>query len=163
MKSSAIKPCLTYAAVSDSGAHLRSLWTWDLLPIARRVERELGWSREFVLRVELEYRRFIALAVLEPADRLGMQGPVDEFWHQHILFTVDYHRFCRAVAGGYIHHAPHQAESPEGVGSYQRTLALLERHFDKVDEAVWPRIGANSCNNCASCDKIGEQEVVTRL
>jgi len=162
MKSSAIKPCLMAAAVGDSGADLRSLRTWDLSPIARRVERELGWSWKFVLRVEREYRHFIALAVLEPADRLGMQGPVDEFWHRHILFTQDYHRFCHAVAGGYIHHSPHEAETHAGGGSYQRTLALLERRFGKVDEAVWPRIGANSCNNCASCDKVGERDVLTR-
>lgn len=31
---------------------------------------------------------------------------VDEMWHNFILFTVDYHKFCEEYLGGYKHHSP---------------------------------------------------------
>lgn len=31
---------------------------------------------------------------------------LDEMWHEFILFTQDYDRFCREYLGGYIHHEP---------------------------------------------------------
>jgi hypothetical protein len=30
----------------------------------------------------------------------------DELWHEFILYTRDYHRFCRHAFGGFLHHTP---------------------------------------------------------
>lgn len=31
---------------------------------------------------------------------------VDDLWHEFILYTREYHAFCKAAFGGYMHHVP---------------------------------------------------------
>lgn len=144
--------CVPFTVMSDSAA----IWSWDLTKIGERVAKRLGWTSDFTALVELEYRRFMALAALEPAAKLGMRGAVDEIWHEHIVSTRDYERFCRAVAGRFIHHEPQDHGEVRSADSYVRTLELLRRHFGDVTEAVWPTVGqsSTSCDSCACCDKI---------
>jgi len=33
---------------------------------------------------------------------------VDDYWHEFILFTREYHEFCMKAFGGYLHHTPNQ-------------------------------------------------------
>lgn len=42
------------------------------------------------------------------------QGIIDEYWHEFILITKDYHAFCDFYFGRYIHHTPQlaNADSP---------------------------------------------------
>ena len=39
------------------------------------------------------------------------QSVIDEYWHEFILSTKDYHAFCHSFFGRYIHHAP----TPDGI------------------------------------------------
>lgn len=32
--------------------------------------------------------------------------PLDKMWHEFILFTQEYHDFCREFFGSYLHHVP---------------------------------------------------------
>lgn len=38
------------------------------------------------------------------------QSIIDDYWHEFILSTMDYHDFCNKYIGRYIHHVP----TPEG-------------------------------------------------
>lgn len=49
---------------------------------------------------------------------------VDDAWHTFILFTVDYHAFCRRAFGNYLHHAP--AEAFRDGGKSHREFGLVE-------------------------------------
>src|SRR5437763_922512 len=53
-----------------------------------------------------ELKKFYALcrATGKP---LGMWSDiVDHVWHQHVLFTREYSRFCNRFLGSYLHHDP---------------------------------------------------------
>jgi hypothetical protein len=53
------------------------------------------------------------------SDKLGMHnGPVDDYWHMLITYTVTYHELCETCFGGYIHHEPAFGSpvSPEAFG-----------------------------------------------
>jgi hypothetical protein len=57
---------------------------------------------------------------VEHFDIFDQMGELDEMWHQFILMTVDYERFCLDVFGVFIHHDPEipklgsVAQYPEG-------------------------------------------------
>ena len=54
---------------------------------------------------ERELKRFLALCAMGGAKaRYGIGKPVDDLWHEFILFTKLYTEFCEKVAGKYIHH-----------------------------------------------------------
>lgn len=135
--------------------HIRALWRWDLSFVEERVGRCQGWAKEYCKAVAQEYRKFIELCASTGSAQLGLSGPVDCFWHEHILFTQDYHRFCEKVAGFYIHHRPSPSKTAADGGSYQTTLRLLKRRFGRIDEAFWPCSSTDGCDSCTACDKAG--------
>ncbi|WP_165246754.1 hypothetical protein [Paludisphaera soli] len=89
-----------------------------------------------------EYRRFLTLLI----DGAGPVAPcklVDEFWHQHILDSRTYARFCDRVAGRPLHHAP-SYEKPHGFHepAFRRTLALYRRRNGAEPPArIWAHMG----------------------
>lgn len=144
------------------GNHSDEIWSWNLVSVAERARKRMGWSVDFAALVEREYRRFMALGAITTGTTLGMCGPVDEFWHEHILYTRDYAAFCSAVAGKFIHHEPAQASLNPSARSYQLTLDLLELHFGSVSYDIWPSVANFNCgtDNCAMCDKVDSEEVI---
>jgi hypothetical protein len=123
---------------------------WDLTSTVRRMRTRLGWSPAYCLEVEREYRRFIRLVVAQPNHRLGMCGPVDELWHEHILDTVDYVSFCHEACGNYLHHVPRASRDDSG-SSYLQTLALLREWFGEINWRVWPSPDSAASSCCSQC------------
>jgi hypothetical protein len=102
------------------------------------------------------------VAVLKPAEALGMGGAADLFWHEHIIDTRGYQLFCDVVCGRFMHHTPQDdAKSSDGSGLI-RTLELIDKYFGPPSRNVWPVALAGECQNCAMCDKIGSDEVSPR-
>ena len=88
-----------------SKQHIRDL---DLTLVRATLIQKLGWMPEKALRMEVEYKRFLyALAHKGKDDIISppMQE-VDEFWHQHILFTRKYREDCQKIFGHYVDHTP---------------------------------------------------------
>ncbi len=82
----------------------------DLDPIKLKLmdaEEGQGWSREYVDRVELLYKRFLALLVTHPEETIAPSKDVDKFWHGHILDTLKYADDCQNVFGYFLHHFPY--------------------------------------------------------
>lgn len=72
--------------------------------------------------------------------RMVPSPDVDEAWHQFILFTADYDRYCRRTAGHFVHHAPFVAGRAVGgddVLAPDETLALLQRHGHPMHPDRW--------------------------
>lgn len=63
---------------------------------------------------------------------------VDEVWHQFILFTEDYHAFCRRFFGGYVHHYPSTVPTgaPGDTAAVQELFRLYLAHFGRLPR-VW--------------------------
>ena len=114
----------------------------SVLPFARRLARENGWSEVHAARVVIEYKRFAFLAVtaghvVTPSDA------VDQAWHLHLTYTRDYwQRFCPDILGRPLHHEPTAGgadESARHFEQYAQTLASYETAFGAVPPAdIWP-------------------------
>ncbi len=56
--------------------------------------------RGLVTQVSEEFRKFVAISMIEPNQVHAPSGPIDMFWHFMLLHTVDYAKFCDEVWGG---------------------------------------------------------------
>lgn len=82
----------------------------DLGPIKLKLtdpEEGQGWSREYVERMALAYKRFLTLLVKFPDETIAPTKDVDKFWHAHILDTQKYAADCENVFGYFLHHFPY--------------------------------------------------------
>lgn len=131
---------------------LSRLQGWELSNIRQRVQRRTGWSEEVLFYVEREYRRFISLAILMPSQMLGMAGPVDEFWHEHLLDTENYMMMCEDVVGTFVHHRPKDIGNATDAANYERTIFALKTYYGEAPEQIWPEV-EGPLVNCSRCDR----------
>lgn len=111
------------------------------LPFTSRLAREQGWSHAFAGRVSVEYKRFIALAVLA-GHPVSPSEAVDQVWHLHLVYTKSYWKdLCRDVLDREIHHSPTTGGHEEGekfADWYSRTLESYHRVFGEEPPAdIW--------------------------
>jgi hypothetical protein len=106
----------------------------DFSLLKRKLGDEKGWSPEYQSEVEGLYRQFLALNMIYPDRKICPTGPVDEFWHAHILDTRAYVRDCELLFGSFLHHFPYFGmRGPEDRAALQSAFdesrALFIRHF----------------------------------
>lgn len=75
--------------------------------LKRKLVEEEGMTVEEVEETEGLYRKFLALNARYPGQRICPNGPIDEFWHAHIVDTRAYAADCDAVFGQFLHHYPY--------------------------------------------------------
>jgi hypothetical protein len=75
--------------------------------LKKKLITEEGWTVEGCLEVENLYRMFLALKARYPERRFVPNGPIDDFWHAHILDTRAYEQDCQYMFGGFLHHFPY--------------------------------------------------------
>src|SRR5438132_1054586 len=79
----------------------------DFTMIKQKLVEEKGWTSEMCDEVEDLYRKFLALNVRYPSRKICPTGPIDEFWHAHILDTQAYGDNCQRLFGHMLHHYPY--------------------------------------------------------
>lgn len=79
----------------------------DFSMLRVKLVEEKGWTLEMCDEVEDLYRKFLALNVRYPDRKLCPTGPIDEFWHAHILDTRAYAADCDRLFGHFLHHFPY--------------------------------------------------------
>jgi hypothetical protein len=52
--------------------------------------------RQFFVAYRMSGKRFVSMP----------SRVADELWHEFILYTREYQRFCRRAFGGFMHHSP---------------------------------------------------------
>jgi hypothetical protein len=67
---------------------------------------------------------------------------IDEVWHQFILFTLEYTKFCERFFGRYVHHRPSNApelksKPPAGFPSFDVFRRRYEEIFGEPVPAAW--------------------------
>ena len=97
-------------------------------------EEGQGWSREYADKMELAYRRFLALMVKFPNETIAPTKDVDKFWHGHILDTMKYAEDCESVFGYFLHHFPYfgmrgEDDAKNLSAAAENMHALYEREF----------------------------------
>jgi hypothetical protein len=114
----------------------------DLDPIKVKLMHQAsgeGWTLEKADAVEFEYRRFLYLMKMFPAEQTAPLFDVDTFWHYHILDTQKYAADCQQIFGYFLHHFPYlglRGEDDEAahrqVGERMRELYLQTFGEDDV-------------------------------
>ncbi|HEV7399147.1 MAG TPA: hypothetical protein VGN84_02650 [Solirubrobacterales bacterium] len=72
---------------------------------------------------------------------------VDEAWHEFILDSLSYTRFCEVAFGGYLHHTPDEAMSTPMANTLGDTVRAWDRSAmgSSEESALWDlddRLGA---------------------
>jgi hypothetical protein len=137
--------------VSDPAVELalQKVATLDFSMLKRKLVEEKGWTKEFCDDVEGLYRKFLALNIRYAGEKICPTGPVDEFWHAHILDTRAYARDCDALFGEYLHHFPYFGmRGPEDRAAldaaFERSLNLYVTHF-----GIDPAAGDTQARSCS--------------
>ena len=123
---------------------------FDFTMLKRKLIEERGWTSEFCEDVESLYRQFLALNARYPDRKICPTGPVDAFWHAHILDTRAYERDCICVFGEYLHHFPYFGmRGPDDHAALQKNFCesrdLFIKHF-----GIDPTAGDILARSCSS-------------
>lgn len=129
-------------------AAVRQVETIDFSLLVSKLVAEKGWTVEQCQETKGLYRKFLALNVRYPDRKICPTGPVDDFWHAHILDTQAYAHDCDALFGRYLHHFPYFGmRGPEDRADLERSFAesvdLFIRHF-----GVDPTAGDTNARSC---------------
>ena len=74
-----------------------------------------------LLKVEAALRQFFRINAVSGRRPLAMPSQlVDDYWHEFILHTREYQRFCKDALGRFLHHTP--ASRIEGRDGQQRAI-----------------------------------------
>jgi hypothetical protein len=144
----------------------------DLSRVSRQVAKEHPeWTQGRLDAAIAEYRKFLCL-VKAGHNNISPCLDVDEIWHAHILFTMDYVRDCNKVFGFYMHHNPlddeeEERQETEDSGSvelqsqgFHNTFVAYQQVFGALPPAaVWGTTGleddlcARIAKSQESCEK----------
>jgi hypothetical protein len=122
----------------------------DFSMLKLKIIEEHGWTAEFCDEAESLYRQFLALNARYPDQKICPTGPIDEFWHAHILDTRAYMRDCQTVFGGYLHHFPYFGmRGPDDRAAleeaFRKSVELFITHF-----GIDPTAGDILARSCSS-------------
>lgn len=119
--------------------------------LATKIETALVSSELDAETAMQEVIRFLFLVAKIKAGRLTPSQRVDIAWHEFILFTQTYHRFCEECFGRFIHHHP-GGSSELNRKQFQDTLRVYEQYFGTPNPAYWP--GKRCDAECGACESI---------
>lgn len=127
---------------------LRRVGELDFTMLKRKLIEEKGWTPEMCEEVEGLYRQFLALNLRYPDRKICPSGPIDEFWHAHILDTRAYAADCDRLFGGMLHHFPYFGmRGPDDLAALERAFSesidLFIMHF-----GVDPTAGDSRARSC---------------
>ncbi len=70
---------------------------------------------------------------------------IDEIWHQFILCTEPYSKYCDSKFGCYIHHNP--TGKPE-VSAYTQTRLAAKARYGELNDEYWPVPNQETSGTC---------------
>jgi hypothetical protein len=120
----------------------------DFSMLKMKLQAEYGWTPERAVEAEELYRKFLALNLRYPDRKICPTGPIDEFWHAHILDTRAYAADCERLFGGPLHHFPYFGmRGPDDRADLERTfrdsIALFVTHY-----GIDPTAGDTQARGC---------------
>lgn len=118
----------------ELSAALEKVKLIDFSMLNRKFVEEHGWTTEYCHEVEDLYRKFLALNMRYPDKKICPTGPIDEYWHAHILDTRAYANDCDTLFGQFLHHFPYFGmRGPEDHANlqtaFEKSLDLFVIHF----------------------------------
>lgn len=89
-----------------------------------------------VPQLEIEFKKFIALAGLKIYPIAMISPLVDEVWHQFILFTKHYKEFCQNTVGFFVGHMPDTPKTPIPVAAGENLRMGYKKFFGNIHD-IW--------------------------
>lgn len=122
----------------------------DFTMLKAKLVEERGWTAEFADEVEDLYRKFLSLNARYPDRKICPTGPIDDFWHAHILDTRAYASDCDLLFGQLLHHFPYfgmrgPADRADLDRTFRDSMELFIVHF-----GIDPTSGDTEARGCAS-------------
>ena len=96
-----------------------------------------------------EVKKFLVVCASDRSTRFAPSKTLDKMWHDFVIFTPEYVRFCDTI-GGYVHHRPTREIMHQ---SYANTLEAMPRIFGDVNLKYWKTRSAADCDS--QCDDDG--------
>lgn len=120
--------------------------------LMKKIEKAASVGADAVPLLLAESLKFLCLCVWSE-QRLSPPFLVDQAWHELILCTRLYSRFCEQQFGRFVHHDPGGTAEENGL-QLQKTLNLYALTFGDPPPAFWGcsagKITAADCGACAS-------------
>jgi hypothetical protein len=97
-------------------------------------------------KLELEFKRYMALKLIYPKLSFTPSRFVDMYWHLFMLYTREYNGFCVKLYGRMLNHVPFDIEmGPKeskntGTEPYERTRNTYSEIFGPINEKIWPNL-----------------------
>jgi hypothetical protein len=101
-----------------------------------------GLGQEEMDLMEGEYRKFLAMQLMQPGAVIVPCKIVDEMWHRHILDTAAYRNDCARIFDRFLDHYPYfgmrnEVEAQELFDSYAATLDFYREAFGEPPAGTW--------------------------
>jgi len=110
----------------------------------RKFDGSASYNEAFV-----EFKKYVGLVAIS-GENLGMLSkPVDEVWHQFILFTKKYMGFCDEFVGEYLHHSPNTSHTPLDPKSSDNLIRNYKTVYGKPSP-LWDF--KSDCDGGEGCD-----------
>lgn len=96
------------------------------------------WEEQDALHCLKLYKNFLLLQKKHLPDSLVPSREIDEFWHNHILYTKNYFQDCVNIFGHYLHHEPASPDENQEllVDAYLKTKQLYLAEFGEPLELI---------------------------
>lgn len=102
------------------------------IAFADKLCRKFGWKKHFALKAVWEYKKFVFLGITSPS-RVTPSKVIDMVWHEHLLFSTGYRRFCTDVIQHNFDHHPELIEMDSQTEAFQlqyaSTMELYQMEF----------------------------------
>lgn len=92
------------------------------------------WVEAEARHCERLYKNFLLLSKMHAGEPLVPTRQIDEFWHNHILYTQQYTEDCLQIFGHYFHHAP--ASEGEGPSLVQQFIKTKQYYLEAFGEEL---------------------------
>ena len=88
-------------------AELIRTYRWPRGLLNKLSEKHPGLARKDAALVSRGLRQYFIAYLMSGTKYVSMPSQiVDDLWHEFILYTREYHDFCRRAFGGFLHHTP---------------------------------------------------------
>lgn len=153
--------------VSDYHAEkLKLIDDFDYSNVVWKVNQEMSFTAtpEYLHEGIANLKKYYAVALLDPFNEHAVSEMVDPFWHAHILFTQEYHKFCFQIFNQYVHHEPlnpSDLSEVRRIGSlYTYTLETYHKLFNDISEDWWPSTSSRDFKAICSHNALQDREIL---
>lgn len=96
------------------------------LAFADKLSRKLNWKKKFALKAIWEYKKFVYMGVISDFS-VTPSKVIDQVWHEHLLFSSGYRKFCKEIIQYDFDH------NPELVAVDSQTEAFQSQYFHTIE------------------------------